>query len=61
MVIVAKEQLTGLERMFTQIKWVIKYWTNLKTLLLEEYSQKVNAAQLHLMISNWKLQKGDTL
>ncbi|XP_076547015.1 uncharacterized protein LOC143305818 [Osmia lignaria lignaria] len=57
----AKKCLTGLAKLFMQGERGIMTWRKLKSLLLEEFSTKINSAQLHQMLSNRKMRREESV
>ncbi|XP_076548116.1 uncharacterized protein LOC143306050 [Osmia lignaria lignaria] len=57
----AKKSLRGLAKLYVQSEGVVKTWTKLKSLLREEFSTKVNSAELHNLLSQRKMRKDETV
>lgn len=49
-VVFAKRFLRGITKLFVQSEGVIKTWKKLKDALTEEFSMKINSAELHKML-----------
>lgn len=55
--IFAKKRLKGLPKLFIQTDGVIKSWSLLKKILLEDYASRINSSILHEMLPNRKFKK----
>ncbi|KAJ8912816.1 hypothetical protein NQ315_014399 [Exocentrus adspersus] len=59
--IYAKKSLSGLAKLFIQGERGIKSWKSLKNALKEEYSLKLNSAQLQKRLTDRRLKKGESV
>lgn len=59
-VIFAKRSL-GLAKMLIESEGVIKTWQKLKTVLEDEFADKISSAQLHEMLAKRKMKKEETV
>lgn len=60
-VIFAKRSLTELAKMLIESEGVIKTWQKLKTVLEDEFADKISSAQLHKMLAKRKMKKEETV
>ncbi|XP_018366004.1 PREDICTED: uncharacterized protein LOC108763139 [Trachymyrmex cornetzi] len=60
-VVFAKKSLSGPAKMFIESEGVVRTWKKLKTILQDEFSDKVNSAQVHEMLRKRKLKKEESL
>lgn len=59
-VVFAKKSLKGVAKLFIQSEGVIKTWKKLKDVLTEEFSTKINSAELHRMLERRRMKKEET-
>lgn len=59
--IFAKRSLTGLAKLFIQSEGVVKNWETLKEKLRDEFSNRVDSALLHQMLSERRMKTGEKL
>lgn len=57
----ARKSLTGLAKLFVQSETGIKSWTQLRTMLSEEFTTKLSAAQLHKLLEKRTIRKEESL
>ena len=60
-VVFAKKSLKGTAKLFIQGESAIRTWKKLKGALEEEFSSKINSAELHDMLSKRKMKKDETV
>jgi len=60
-VVFAKKSLSGPAKMLIENEGVIRTWKKLKTILRDEFADKVNSAQIHEMLVKRRLRKEETL
>lgn len=61
MFIYAKRQLTGLAKLFIDGERNINTWISLKSALLDEFGEHITSAQLHRMLAERRMRRGETM
>jgi len=59
--IFAKKSLTGLAKLFIQGERGVTSWEKLKEALKDEFSQKMNSAELHKLLSKRRIKKDESV